>query len=148
MEGPNPDLGEMQQNKGLSVAPKTLANFLERKTQLYEQGADARRIGQYVRNWTYVFMIRVVALAGFGILSSGVTGLDATCTYASHHHERRTNAPPSPHLFLSGFLFQFIRLIRFLCFRPSREHAKCPKIPRAAAESTSIGPNLINAQVL
>ncbi len=29
--------------KGLSVAPKTLANFLERKTQLYEQGADARR---------------------------------------------------------------------------------------------------------
>jgi hypothetical protein len=37
--------------KGLSIAPKTLANFLERKTQLYEQGADARRIGQYVRNW-------------------------------------------------------------------------------------------------
>jgi hypothetical protein len=24
-------------------APKTLANFLERKTQLYEQGADVRR---------------------------------------------------------------------------------------------------------
>ena len=33
------------------IAPKTLANFLERKTQLYEQGADVRRIGQYVRNW-------------------------------------------------------------------------------------------------
>ena len=33
------------------VAPKTLANFLDRKTQLYEQGADVRRIGQYVRNW-------------------------------------------------------------------------------------------------
>ena len=33
------------------VVPKTLANFLERKTQLYEQGADVRRIGQYVRNW-------------------------------------------------------------------------------------------------
>ena len=32
-------------------APKTLANFLERKTQLYEQGADVRRIGQYVSNW-------------------------------------------------------------------------------------------------
>jgi hypothetical protein len=32
-------------------APKTLANFLERKTQLYEQGATVRRIGQYVRNW-------------------------------------------------------------------------------------------------
>ena len=26
------------------VVPKTLANFLERKTQLYEQGADVRRI--------------------------------------------------------------------------------------------------------
>ena len=37
--------------KGLSIAPKTLANFLERMTQLYEQGADVRRIGQYVRNW-------------------------------------------------------------------------------------------------
>jgi len=34
--------------KGLSIAPKTLANFLERKTQLYEQGADVRRIGKYV----------------------------------------------------------------------------------------------------
>ena len=37
--------------KGLSIAPKTLANFLDRITQLYEQGADVRRIGQYVRNW-------------------------------------------------------------------------------------------------
>ena len=35
----------------LSIAPKTLANFLERITQLYEQGADVRRIGKYVRNW-------------------------------------------------------------------------------------------------
>ena len=33
--------------RGLSIAPKTLANFLERKTQLYEQGADGKRIGQY-----------------------------------------------------------------------------------------------------
>ena len=29
--------------KGLSIAPKTLANFLERKTQLYEQGADVSK---------------------------------------------------------------------------------------------------------
>ena len=37
------------------VAPKTLANFLDRKTQLYEQGADFRSIGQYVRNsWGWV----------------------------------------------------------------------------------------------
>jgi hypothetical protein len=33
------------------AAPKTLANFLNRKTQLYEQGADVRCIGEYVRNW-------------------------------------------------------------------------------------------------
>ena len=33
------------------IALKTLANFLDRITQLYEQGADVRRIGQYVRNW-------------------------------------------------------------------------------------------------
>ena len=44
-------LGYSFEPKGLSVAPKTLANFLERKTQLYEQGATVRRIGQYVRNW-------------------------------------------------------------------------------------------------
>ena len=33
------------------VVPNTLANFLERKTQLYEQGATVRRIGLYVTNW-------------------------------------------------------------------------------------------------
>jgi hypothetical protein len=43
-------MGYSSQSKG-QVVPKTLANFLERKTQLYEQGADVRRIGQYVRNW-------------------------------------------------------------------------------------------------
>ena len=31
--------------RGLSIAPKTLANFLERMTQLYKQGADVKRIG-------------------------------------------------------------------------------------------------------
>ena len=41
-------LGYSFEPKGLSIAPKTLANFLDRKTQLYEQGADVRRIGQYV----------------------------------------------------------------------------------------------------
>ena len=34
--------------KGLSIAPKTLANFLKRNTQLYEQGATVRRIEPYV----------------------------------------------------------------------------------------------------
>ena len=45
-------LGYSFEPKGLSIAPKTLANFLERKTtQLYEQGATVRRIGKYVRNY-------------------------------------------------------------------------------------------------
>jgi RNA-directed DNA polymerase len=44
-------LGYSFEPKGLSVVSKTLANFLERKTQLYEQGATVRRIGKYVRNW-------------------------------------------------------------------------------------------------
>ena len=35
--------------KGLLIAPKTLANFLDRMTQLYEQGATVRRIGLYVQ---------------------------------------------------------------------------------------------------
>jgi RNA-directed DNA polymerase len=43
-------LGYGFEPKGLSIAPKTLANFLERKTQLYEQDADHSRIGLYVRN--------------------------------------------------------------------------------------------------
>jgi len=34
--------------KGLSLALKILANFLDRITELYEQGADVRRIGKYV----------------------------------------------------------------------------------------------------
>jgi len=34
-----------------TIGPKTLANFLKRIAQLYGQGADVRRIGQYVRNW-------------------------------------------------------------------------------------------------
>ena len=33
------------------VVPNTLANFIDRIAQLYEQGTDIRRIGQYVRNW-------------------------------------------------------------------------------------------------
>jgi len=39
-------LGYSFEPKGLSIAPKTLANFLDRMTQLYEQGAEHRRIGK------------------------------------------------------------------------------------------------------
>jgi len=39
-------LGYSFEPKGLSIVPKTLANFLGRMTQLYEQGADHRRIGK------------------------------------------------------------------------------------------------------
>ena len=38
-------IGYSFEPKELSIAPKTLANFLEGKTQLYEQGATVRRIG-------------------------------------------------------------------------------------------------------
>jgi hypothetical protein len=42
-------------SKGLSIAPKTIANFIDRITQLYEQGDDVRGIGKYVRNlWRWV----------------------------------------------------------------------------------------------
>ena len=57
-------LGYSFEPKGLSIAPKTLANFLERITQLYEQGADVRRIGQYVRNWWRWVRAGVVISAG------------------------------------------------------------------------------------
>ena len=55
-------LGYSFEPKGLSIAPKTLANFLERKTQLYEQGATVRRIGLYVRNW-WQWVIAGVAIS-------------------------------------------------------------------------------------
>jgi hypothetical protein len=48
--------------KRLSIAPKTLANFLERKTQLYEQSADVRRIGLYVSYVTRLFSAQAVHL--------------------------------------------------------------------------------------
>jgi hypothetical protein len=46
-------VGAVEKAKSLRdmVVPKTLANFLDRKTQLYEQGATVKRIRQYVRNW-------------------------------------------------------------------------------------------------
>jgi hypothetical protein len=36
---------------GLSVAEKTIENFISRAVRLYEQGADTVRIGQYVMRW-------------------------------------------------------------------------------------------------
>jgi len=33
------------------IARKTIAGFVERMNRLYEHGADAIRIGQYVRRW-------------------------------------------------------------------------------------------------
>ena len=48
-------LGYNFEPKGLSIAPKTLLNFLDRKTQLYEQDADYSSIGYYVKNcWRWV----------------------------------------------------------------------------------------------
>ena len=55
-------LGYSFEPKGLSIAPKTLANFLERMTQLYEQGVDHRRTGQYVSYVTRLFSAQAVHL--------------------------------------------------------------------------------------
>ncbi len=41
-------LGYVFSPSGLGIAQKTLKNFAERITRLYEQGADHIRIGQYV----------------------------------------------------------------------------------------------------
>ncbi len=37
---------------GLAIAQKTLYNFVTRTSRLYEQGADATRLWQYVTRWT------------------------------------------------------------------------------------------------
>ena len=37
--------------EGLSLAAQTKQRFVERATRLYEQGAAASRIGEYVRHW-------------------------------------------------------------------------------------------------
>ena len=48
--------------KGLSIAPKTLANFLERIT-LYEQGADIKRIWQCIMGATSLHITHIDARA-------------------------------------------------------------------------------------
>ncbi len=44
-------LGYFLKPKKLAVALSTLKRFKQRMTQLYEQGADYFRIGEYVRHW-------------------------------------------------------------------------------------------------
>ena len=44
-------LGYQFTPSGLVVAAKTIERFTERWNRLYEQGADAVRIGAYVRHW-------------------------------------------------------------------------------------------------
>jgi len=44
-------LGYSFSPSGLGIATKTIQNFLARITRLYEQGADAVRIGEYIRRW-------------------------------------------------------------------------------------------------
>jgi len=44
-------LGYRFEPRGLRLALGTIKRFQERLAQLYEQGADEKRIGQYVRHW-------------------------------------------------------------------------------------------------
>ncbi len=44
-------LGYRFSPSGLGIAQPTLTRFLERAGRLYEQGADAIRIDEYVRRW-------------------------------------------------------------------------------------------------
>ena len=44
-------LGRFIKPDRLSVSLKTIKNFVERIARLYEQGADSKRIGQYVSRW-------------------------------------------------------------------------------------------------
>ena len=52
---------------GLSLAPPTIARFKARLARLYEQGADAFRVGQYARRWW--------RWANAGVTLSDLTGL-------------------------------------------------------------------------
>lgn len=57
-------LGYRFQSAGLTgVAQQTVERFVERTTRLYEQGADAIRIGEYGRRW--------LRWVGAGIADSG-----------------------------------------------------------------------------
>ncbi|TEU19092.1 MAG: hypothetical protein E3J21_04585 [Anaerolineales bacterium] len=44
-------LGYRFSSSGLGIAPRTIERFEERMARLYEQGADASRIGAYARHW-------------------------------------------------------------------------------------------------
>lgn len=44
-------LGYRFSSTGLEIAPQTIERFNTHMARLYEQGADANRIGQYARCW-------------------------------------------------------------------------------------------------
>lgn len=56
---------------GLSVASKTIEKFMERIARLYKQGADSKRIGQYVRKWIG-WVKCVLGKANEGVTAPGV----------------------------------------------------------------------------
>ncbi len=55
---------------GLSVARTTADRFAARVTRLYEQGADAVRIGAYVRHWGRWVLADVVGVVGADTLAA------------------------------------------------------------------------------
>jgi hypothetical protein len=59
---------------GLHLAPQTIERFKVRMARLYEQGADAIRIGQYVRRWWRWVNAGVVLTDLTGLRPVGNTG--------------------------------------------------------------------------
>ncbi len=53
--------------QGIEVAWRTLSNHLEKVARLYEQGADADRIGQYIKGWWQWVRAGIDLLGAFGL---------------------------------------------------------------------------------
>jgi hypothetical protein len=84
---------------GLEVAKKTLVNHVNRISRLYEQGADAGRIGIYIRHW-------------YRWLSAGVRLKKA------YHSLSTTHSILLPRAYHHKSLYVFTHRPRFLVFRP------------------------------
>jgi len=70
-------LGYFFSRQGFRIAKKTIERMLDKVSRLYEQGADERRIEEYVKRWCQWVRGGVVGLGGFGVSVGwvGVCGL-------------------------------------------------------------------------
>ena len=87
---------------GLKPARKTVKKFAERLCQLYEQGADACRIGQYIRHWW-----KWLNAGGLRVsVTSQCPGVETQLAWENEFSEPLTTGKYNSHLSFESFLLR------------------------------------------